>query len=234
MPTWASGFSALGSATTLSGVVSSDISVVGSATISTNTLLASTVSLLGTATLSAATIISSDLSLLATGTLSASTLSVGGTIRTPLGSQSNPAYTFQNDTNTGVYSPFADQWAITTGAGARLSIKSIGGGTSIAVNNDGANAIGPAWVFSSEASLGLYRSGVSTISLSYGTLNLASQAVRLSMRTLAASALTASAANTNVATNEAVFTIQASGASFVVNSGGTTWIFNSDASAKNT
>lgn len=92
----------------------------------------------------------------------------------------------------------------------------------------------PTYAISSETSLGLYASGASTIAQSYGTFNLATNAVRLSMRTIAASALTASAANTNVAVNEAVFTIQASGASFVINSGGTTWIFNSSASAKNT
>lgn len=71
------------------------------------------------------------------------------------------------------------------------------------------------------------------LGLSVGSISL-NQNRLLSVRTLAASALTASAANTNVAVNEAVFTIQASGASFVINSGGTTWIFNSSASAKNT
>ena len=73
------------------------------------------------------------------------------------------------------------------------------------------------------------------MALSYGTFNLATQAVRLSMRTIAASAVTASAANTNAAVNEAVFTIGgASGASFCINSGGTTYIFGSTSSAKNT
>jgi hypothetical protein len=96
------------------------------------------------------------------------------------------------------------------------------------------SALAPVYTYQSEISLGLYRSGVSTVALSYGTLNLATQGVRLSMRTIAASALTASAANTNVAVNETVFTVSASGASFAINSGGTTWIFNSDASAKNT
>lgn len=111
----------------------------------------------------------------------------------------------------------------------RLSLSSTGNltvGAGIATN--------PSFAILSETSLGFYRSGVSTLALSYGTFNLATQAVRLSMRTIAASALTASAANTNVAVDEAVFTIQASGASFAINSGGTTWIFNSSASAKNT
>ena len=70
------------------------------------------------------------------------------------------------------------------------------------------------------------------MALSFGTLNLATQAVRLSMRTLAASAVTASAVNTNVARDEVVFTVNtASGASLVISSGGTAWIFNSVTSA---
>lgn len=66
---------------------------------------------------------------------------------------------------------------------------------------------------------------------SASTLNV-NQGRLLSVRTLAASAVTASATLTNVAVNEVVLTIGgASGASLIVNSGGTTWIFNSAASA---
>lgn len=102
------------------------------------------------------------------------------------------------------------------------------------LENDGTVRL-PTFAFLSEKSLGVMRSGVSTIALSYGTFNLATNAVRLSMRTLAASSITASAANTNVAVNEVVFTVGgASGASLAINSGGTTYIFNSALSAKNT
>jgi hypothetical protein len=97
------------------------------------------------------------------------------------------------------------------------------------------SAVAPSSAYSSEASLGFYRSGVSTVAMSYGTVNLASNAVRLSMRTLAASAVTVSAAQTNVAVNEVVLTIGgASGASLCVMSGGTCYIFNSGLSAKQT
>lgn len=93
----------------------------------------------------------------------------------------------------------------------------------------------PAFRFNSEDSLGWYRSGVSTMALSFGTLNMALNSVRLSMRTLATSAVTLSAANTNVAINEIVITVGgASGASLCINSGGTTYIISSDLSAKNT
>ncbi len=93
----------------------------------------------------------------------------------------------------------------------------------------------PSVGFSSETSLGFYRSGVSTIAPSYGTLDLATNAVRFSMRTLAASSVTVSAALTNVAVDEAVFTVGgASGASFGLMSGGTFYFFNSAGSAKAT
>lgn len=102
--------------------------------------------------------------------------------------------------------------------------------STLAVNSGAGNS--PAMVFTSEISLGWYRSGASTIAQSYGTLNLATQAVRLSMRTLAASAVTASAAKTNVAVDEVVFTIGgASGASLIIYSGGTAYGFNSAFSA---
>src|ERR1051326_7654845 len=92
--------------------------------------------------------------------------------------------------------------------------------------NELGSAVTPGYAFVSEISLGLYRSGVSTIAASYGTLNLATQAVRLSMRTLAASSVTPSAVNTNVARDEVVFTIGgASGASLIISSGGTAYIF---------
>jgi hypothetical protein len=94
------------------------------------------------------------------------------------------------------------------------------------------SAILPGLMTRSEISLGFFRSGVSTIAMSYGTFNLATQAVRLSMRTLAASAVTASAAKTNVAVDEVVFTIGgASGASLIIYSGGTAYGFNSAFSA---
>lgn len=88
---------------------------------------------------------------------------------------------------------------------------------------------------SSESSLGWYRPGQATMAPSYGTLDLAPNAVRLSVRTLAASSITASAAQTNVQPNEVVFTIGgASGASFGIMSGGTFYGFTSSFSAKQT
>lgn len=103
------------------------------------------------------------------------------------------------------------------------------------INGAPGSNLTPSYAFSSESSLGFYRSGASTVAMSYGTLNLATAGARLSMRTLAASAITVSAALTNVAVNEAVFTVGgASGASFGIMSGGTFYFFNSAGSAKAT
>lgn len=134
--------------------------------------------------------------------------------------------------NTNAGSGDAILWSHTSAAGAsntRWSLSSAGQqavGEGVATN--------PSYQFVSEASLGWYRSGVSTMALSYGTLNV-NQARTVSMRTLAASAITVSAANTNVAVNEVVFTVGgASGASLAIHSGGTVYIFDSVSSAKAT
>lgn len=94
------------------------------------------------------------------------------------------------------------------------------------------SSLGPSIAFSSESSLGFYRTGVGTLALTSDSSFNLSQSRLLSLRTLAASALTASAANTNLRVNEAVFTVGgASGASFAVHSGGTVYIFESTKSA---
>lgn len=142
-----------------------------------------------------------------------------GVIRVNPGADTSAAYGFGAEPNLGFWRSAASTIAVARGQ--------------IAVP-DNSNTT-PSYKFSSESSLGLYRSGAGTIAQSMGTLNLATNAVRLSMRTLAASAVTVSAANTNVATNEVVFTIGgASGASLCVHSGGTVYVFNSDISAKAT
>lgn len=145
-------------------------------------------------------------------------MSVEGQLLTQTGTSLLPPYAISSESSLGFYRSGASRLGLSYG---QFTIP------------DGSNTT-PSIGLSSATSVGFYSSGVQTIAQSLGTLNLATNSVRLSMRTIAASALTASAANTNVAVNEVVFTIQASGASFAINSGGTTWLFNSDASAKNT
>lgn len=88
------------------------------------------------------------------------------------------------------------------------------------------SATAPSSAFSSEVSLGLYRSGVSTVALSYGSFNL-NQARLVSMRTAA------SLDSTTLAVNEAAFTIVAgSAAQLAIRSGGTIYYFASSSSTK--
>ena len=84
----------------------------------------------------------------------------------------------------------------------------------------------PSFTFRSEQSVGFYRSGVSTVAMSTGTFNLATNAVRLSVRSLAMASLTSA----NVAVNEICFAVGASGCSLAFRSGGTMWYPNSSLS----
>jgi hypothetical protein len=63
------------------------------------------------------------------GTLASTNLGLlasGGTLTSALGSASTPGITFTGDTNTGIYSPGADQVAVATGGTGRLFIDSSG------------------------------------------------------------------------------------------------------------
>jgi len=42
------------------------------------------------------------------------------------GSAGAPGFTFDGDTNTGMFSPGADTWAVTTGGSERLRVRSDG------------------------------------------------------------------------------------------------------------
>lgn len=172
------------------------------------------------------------------------------------GSATAPSYSFAEDRDTGMYrinsnilgfaSSGTGRWRINNDGTFRpeaadntLDIGSIGQAprtvrASTSVQGPSGTAILPALTFSSEASLGFYRSAASTIALSYGMFSLKQNRL-LSLRTLAASALTESAALSNITVDEVVLTIGgASGASLAVYSGGTVYIFNSALSAKAT
>lgn len=95
--------------------------------------------------------------------------------------------------------------------------------------------LGPSLAFSSESSLGWYRAGAGTMALTSARSLDLNQSRLLSVRTLAASAITVSAGNTNLRVNEIAFTVGgASGASLAIHSGGTVYLFNSALSASAT
>lgn len=152
------------------------------------------------------------------GTVSAMTVLASG------GAAAVPAYTFLGDTDTGLYRSAANVLDVAVGGARAGSWSSIGGGTNFVVYGSGANAIGPAVVpASSELSLGFYRSGVSTVALSYGTLNLYTQSVRLSKRTVA------DATGLNIGELAVVFA--ASGISLIYSSGASYYIVGGSATS---
>jgi hypothetical protein len=56
----------------------------------------------------------------------ASALDVNGVITRPLGSATAPSIAFAGDSNTGTFSPGADQWAVTTGGSQKMVISAAG------------------------------------------------------------------------------------------------------------
>jgi hypothetical protein len=61
-----------------------------------------------------------------TGTVTIPTATISTGVGIPLGSAASPAIYFTGDTNTGIYSPGADQFAITTGGSGRVFVDSSG------------------------------------------------------------------------------------------------------------
>jgi hypothetical protein len=53
-------------------------------------------------------------------------LTIAGPVVHPIGAAATPSLTFTGDTNTGIYSPGADTWALSTGGTERLRIDSSG------------------------------------------------------------------------------------------------------------
>lgn len=85
-----------------------------------------------------------------------------------------------------------------------------------ALGPNSGTAIAPTHAFNSEVSLGLYRSGASSMALSYGTLDLFTGAVNLSVATLAAA--------TSAINNGLAVVFRASGLSLVYKSGSSIYV----------
>ena len=84
-------------------------------------------------------------------------------------------------------------------------------------------AVQPPFTFTSDNSLGFYRSGASSVALSYGTLNLYTQSNRLSIRT------GADATGLNIGELKVVFA--ASGISLIYSSGASYYIVGGSATS---
>ncbi len=96
----------------------------------------------------------------------------GGSVSFPLegslGSVSAPTYSFTGDTNTGMYSPSADQLGFTVGGNERLGVAN-NKVTGIAFQTSGTNtAAAPDFSFTADADTGIYKAGANQIGFSAG------------------------------------------------------------------
>jgi hypothetical protein len=91
-----------------------------------------------------------------------STLSVAGVATFAAGSAGSPSLTFTGDTNTGIYSPGADQVSVATGGTERLRIDAAG---QIEANGLG-SAAAPAYSWIGDLNTGIYSPGADQVAIS--------------------------------------------------------------------
>lgn len=85
-----------------------------------------------------------------------------------LGSAASPTYTFNGDTNTGIYSPSADNVSVSTGGTLRWSVSTSGINSNLPYRGIDGSVSAPAYSFSGENNSGLYRIGANDLALSLG------------------------------------------------------------------
>jgi hypothetical protein len=103
------------------------------------------------------------------GTLASANLGLlapAGTLTAALGSASTPGITFTGDTNTGIYSPGADQVAISTGGTVRLSLSTTAVSSALAIDHP-LGAVGtPSITFTGDLNTGIYSPGADQVAIS--------------------------------------------------------------------
>ncbi len=101
-------------------------------------------------------------------TFSTTALTTTLPIIAPLGSVTNPSYTFTADTNTGLYSPGADTLGLVTGGTNRLSIANAAITSTIPIQLPSGSNPSPALVFSSDPDTGIYNPSANTMAFVLG------------------------------------------------------------------
>ena len=105
-----------------------------------------------------------------TSRLAVSTTAVSSTlpVDVPLGAVGTPSLTFTGDLNTGIYSPGADQLAISTNGVARLTTSTTAVSSSLAIDVP-LGAVGtPSLTFTGDLNTGLFSPGADTVALVTG------------------------------------------------------------------
>jgi len=105
------------------------------------------------------------------GTLASTNLGLlasAGTLTAALGSASTPGITFTGDLNTGIYSPGADQVAISTGGTVRLSLSTTAVSSALAIDHP-LGAVGtPSITFTGDLNTGIYSPAADTLAFVEG------------------------------------------------------------------
>lgn len=81
-----------------------------------------------------------------------------------LGTATAPSYTFTGDTNTGIYSPGADQVGITAGGTLRLTISTAATFT-VGIRASAGTAAAPSFTFSGDTNTGFYSASANVIGI---------------------------------------------------------------------
>jgi hypothetical protein len=91
-----------------------------------------------------------------------------GTLAHPLGAAATPSITFTGDTNTGIYSPGADQVAISTGGTVRLTSSTTAISSALPIDVPLASAATPSITFTGDLNTGIYSPGADQVAISTG------------------------------------------------------------------
>ena len=87
-------------------------------------------------------------------------------IDVPLGAVGTPSLTFTGDLNTGIYSPGADQLAISTGGTSRLAVSTTAVSSTLAVDVPLGAAATPSITFTGDLNTGIYSPGADQLAIS--------------------------------------------------------------------
>jgi hypothetical protein len=88
-----------------------------------------------------------------------------GTLAHPLGAAATPSITFTGDTNTGIYSPAADQVAISTGGTVRLTSSTTAISSALPIDVPLASAATPSLTFTGDPNTGIYSPGADQLAV---------------------------------------------------------------------
>jgi hypothetical protein len=95
----------------------------------------------------------------------ASGLTIDGALVVPLASAATPSLTFTGDTNTGIYSPGADQLAISTGGTVRLTSSTTAISSALPIDVPLASAATPSLTFTGDLNTGIYSPGADQLAV---------------------------------------------------------------------